>query len=846
MNDSRRDFLKKAALLAGGTGLWATLPPSLQKAVAITPDPGTTFHDAEHVVLLMQENRSFDHCFGTMRGVRGFNDPRAITLPNGHKVWFQKDRGGNIFPPFRLNIKDTRATWMGGVPHSWEDQVDAFNQGRNDGWLEAKRPGNEAFKHIPLTMGYYQREDIPFYHAFADAFTVCDQHFCASLTGTTTNRNYFWTGKTHGKKGEKPKVRNGEMGYNNEVNWNTFPEILEKEGISWKVYQNELSISTELEGEDKSLLANFTNNNLEWFKQYGVRFSPGHYRFLQKREKEIPEEIGLLEVRLKNSGENKPEIQEELDKKRQEWEGVKEGLGKWNPEKFKQLSQLEQKLHQKGLLTNVAYDDYHQTETLKYQDNGEDREVKVPKGDILYEFRKDAENGTLPTVSWLVAPQRFSDHPSAPWYGAWYISEVLDILTKDPELWKKTIFILNYDENDGYFDHIPPFVPPHPHDPRSGKVSSGLSTEGEFVTLDEEMQAGFAPERSREAPVGLGFRVPLIVASPWSRGGWVNSQVCDITSTIKFLEVFLSKKTGKKIFESNISTWRREISGDLTSIFRPFNGEEITLPEFLDRDRFVKSIYNARFKGLPDNFRNLNEGEAREGSEDPWGAGFVPTQERGIKPSSALFYELYADGGLSQEKGVFKLNFQASDKRFGKKAWGVPFQVFAPGKYLDSKTNQYEPVKVWSFAVKAGDKLEFEWPLAKFENDLYHLQAHGPNGFFREFRGDEDDPQISVSCHYLEEDKKRGLGKVALKIRNSDTQRPVQITVSDNAYKNPVQKKTLVSSGEWEVLVETAHSHGWYDFSLQLEGSPTFLRRFAGRVEFGKPSQSDPFMGGVV
>src|SRR5690606_14191756 len=99
MSDSRREFLKKAALLAGGTGIWTTLPIAVKKAFAINPDPGTTFYDAEHVVMLMQENRSFDHCFGTLQGVRGFNDPRAITIPNGNKVWFQSDKAGNIFPP---------------------------------------------------------------------------------------------------------------------------------------------------------------------------------------------------------------------------------------------------------------------------------------------------------------------------------------------------------------------------------------------------------------------------------------------------------------------------------------------------------------------------------------------------------------------------------------------------------------------------------------------------------------------------------------------------------------------------------------------------------------------------
>ena len=185
MNDyskGRRDFIRKAALLAGGAGAWSVLPISIEKALAISPDKGTTFHDAEHVVMLMQENRSFDHCFGSLKGVRGFNDPLAISLPDKNPVWFQPDKSGNRFVPFRLDIQDTKATWMGGVPHSWTDQVDARNEGKYDGWIDAKRPGNKDFKDIPLTMGYYTREDIPFYYALADAFTVCDQHFCAALT----------------------------------------------------------------------------------------------------------------------------------------------------------------------------------------------------------------------------------------------------------------------------------------------------------------------------------------------------------------------------------------------------------------------------------------------------------------------------------------------------------------------------------------------------------------------------------------------------------------------------------------------------------------------------------------
>jgi phospholipase C len=459
--------------MTGGAGLWATLPASIQKAMAINPEMGSSYLDAEHVVILMQENRSFDHCFGKLKGVRGFNDPRAIRLPNNNLVWMQADKDENTYAPFRFDIKKTKATWMRDIPHSWENQVDARNGGKYDGWIEAKRSGREEFKHVPMTMGFYDREDLPFYYSFADAFTICDQHFCSALTGTTTNRNYLWAGKTHGKPGDKPLVRNGEHTYGKEVDWNTFPDRLQDNGISWKVYQNEVSVGTLLEGEEEDWLANFTDNNLEWYNQFGVRFSQGHYEFLKHHEKELPKIIGELEKVLQSAEGNKSaEIESKLENHRHRLNFIQQTLKKYNPETFKNLSEREKELHQRAFATNTEDPNYHQTETLEYTENGEKRSTKIPKGDVLHGFRKDVETGQLPQVSWLVAPKNFSDHPSAPWYGAWYVSEALEILTKDPEVWKKTIFILNYDENDGYFDHVPPFVPPRPGDNTTGKMSN--------------------------------------------------------------------------------------------------------------------------------------------------------------------------------------------------------------------------------------------------------------------------------------------------------------------------------------------------------------------------------------
>jgi phospholipase C len=141
---------------------------------------------------------------------------------------------------------------------------------------------------------------------------------------------------------------------------------------------------------------------------------------------------------------------------------------------------------------------------------------------------------------------------------------------------KKTIFILTYDENDGYFDHVPPFVPPHPDKKDTGLVSKGIDTAIEYVA-DASQQTN--QRRIRKSPIGLGYRVPMVIASPWSRGGWVNSEVFDHTSSLRFLEKFLSKKFKKNIEETNISAWRRAVCGDLSSVFRPYNGEKLMKPE---------------------------------------------------------------------------------------------------------------------------------------------------------------------------------------------------------------------------------------------------------------------------
>jgi phospholipase C len=855
MSDSRREFLKKAALLAGATGFANVMPASIQKAMAINALDGSTYLDAEHIVILMQENRSFDHTYGTLQGVRGYNDPRAIDLPNKNKVWLQTNTEGETYAPFHLDIKNTKSTWMSSLPHSWANQVNARNDGKFDQWLNVKKNGNTEYSHMPLTMGFHNREDIPFYYALADAFTVCDQNFCSALTGTNSNRLFYWTGTIREEQHEQSlaHVWNEDMDYGS-LTWSTFPERLEKMGIAWKCYQNEVAIDTGFEGEEDPWLSNFQDNPLEFFGQYNIHLHPKHIEALEKRATQLPTAIAELQKKIDALPAGDAHI-DHLKHQLKDLENylvkVKKEKNAYKPGNFDALSEHEKSLHRKAFNTNVNDPDYRKLLTLKYDDEGVEREMMVPKGDVLHQFRDDVKNRKLPTVSWLTAPEHFSDHPSSAWYGAWYVSEVMDILTKDPEVWKKTIFILAYDENDGYFDHVPPFTAPHSAKPATGKVSKGMDTRVEFVTLEQEQaRKGFPEPFDRESSIGLGFRVPLVVASPWSKGGFVNSEVFDHTSTLQFLEHFLSKKTGKKVEEPNISDWRRTVCGDLSSVFRPSNSDNIAKPEFVKKDPFVESIHKAQFKKLPNDYKLLSKAEISAINRSPFSSPHMPQQEKGIRPSCALPYELYAGGKLNSDKTAFEIKFAANNKLFGEKAAGAAFNVYAPGSYLQIKGKGeavFEPVRTWAYGITAGDSLVDSWPLQEFEDKNYHLRVYGPNGFFREFKGNAQDPALHIDFDY-----QRGLtssnkltGNVEVVLRNSSG-RQQTVEIIDHAYKANNFKKLLPASGKSTVNLNLGKSHNWYDFSIKVSGHNAFEQRYAGRVETGKAGYSDPFMGRVI
>jgi phospholipase C len=819
---TRREFFKRGAAAAG------MLLAAVERASAIDPDPGSSYLDAEHVVILMQENRSFDHCFGTLRGVRGFNDPRAVALPDSNPVWLQTNRAGETYAPFRLNIRDTKATWLGSLPHSWNDQIGARHHGNHDRWLDEKVSGNRECAGMPLTMGYYDRDDLPFYYALADAFTVCDQHFCSSLTGTTPNRLYLWSGTVRENAGCAPCVRNSEVDYGVWARWKTFPERLEDAGVSWRVYQNELSIPTGLNGDQDAWLANFTDNPLEFFDQYCVTLAKLHRQEMERLAAVLP---GQIEELTKTAGSD-PHLQKELAEKRDLLRAAQEERAKWTPKAVAAVTAQSRSIHQKAFTTNTGDPHYRELETLRYNDGGTEREMLVPKGDVLHRFRADVEGGKLPAVSWLVAPENFSDHPGAPWYGAWYVAEALNILTRNPDVWKKTIFVLTYDENDGYFDHVPPFVAPDPENAETGKTSPGLGAELEYLSYKQDASRPTV-DRPCAGPIGLGFRVPLVVASPWSRGGYVCSQVFDHTSVLQLLENVVSRRAGKAVRETNISGWRRAVCGDLSTVFRPFEDKGRTALPFPATNEFLEGIHKAQFKRAPSDYRRLSADDIGKFRKDRFAVEWMPEQEKGVRPSAALPYELYVEGAVSADGKRFELVCEARNERFGKRAAGAPFHVYTPGMY-----RRRADLRTRCYTVAAGGRVADAWELEGFEGGRYDLHVLGPNGFYRAFAGAANDPKIAVECAYSG-------GDIEVRVTNHDVSGTLQVAVQDNCYGGGQRTIRAEAGKKASAVLALGRSLRWYDFSVTVEGTPDFLRRYAGRVENGEHGFSDPAMGRV-
>jgi phospholipase C len=753
MTTSRRNFLRNTATTGIAAATLAAFPPSIRRALAIPANNKTgTINDVEHIVILMQENRSFDHYFGTMRGVRGFGDRFTIPLLGDLNAWQQSDANGKPVLPYHLDQSKGNAQRVSGTPHSWSNAQAAWDGGRMNQWPRYK---------TTASMGYYEEAELPFQYALANAFTVCDSYHCGMHTGTNSNRLFLWTG-TNGPSGQTSSGLAGVSSIDNTwenlrepwdpvdnpgvdstkfgCNWKTYPERLQEAKISWIVYQN--------------LPDNYTDNPLHGFQQY----------------------------RVANKASGKNDMRYDGDA---------------SPPAGVTVPAYDAASDDAG---NPLYKGVANT---------------MPDGGFLGTFKQDVLNGKLPQVSWIVAPQTYSEHPgpSSPVQGGWYIQEVLNALTASPDVWSKTVFIVNFDENDGYFDHVPsPSAPSliNPSDPTSAAAGKTTLSDAD-VAFERHTYplVGSATPPTDGRVYGPGPRVPMYVISPWSRGGWVNSQVFDHTSVLRFLEVRFGVK------EPNISPFRRAVCGDLTSAFNFATPNAEVLP----------TLAGTRTKADADKLRADQEALAQI---VPPTDTRLPKQATGTRPSRALPYELHTSARADTTRGTVQLLFSNTGRQ------AAVFHVYDK-LHLDRLPRRY--------MVEAGKALDDTWNAAT-DNGSYDLWVLGPNGFHRHFKGDlnmlraGDAPMPEVRvCYDITN------GNVYLSMTNT----------GKNAAKFSIRAKAYREDGPWVSTVaggataeqhwELAGSGRWYDFEVTCDADVNYYRRFAGRVETGQPSVSDPAMG---
>ena len=721
---NRRDFLLNSTKALFGTAALTSFPMSIQKALAIDAKVETgTIKDVKHVVILTQENRSFDNYFGTLKGVRGFGDRFTIPLTQGRKVWEQYDANKNKVYPYHLDSSRGNAQRVSGTPHSWTDGQFAWDHGRMGNWVQYKQP---------QSMGYYKQQEVDFQFALANAFTLCDAYHCAMHTGTNSNRMFIWTG-TNGPTGanvasvvnDLDDIGPSTVGYD----WTTYPERLQQAGVTWKVYQN--------------MPDNFTDNPLAGFKQY-------------RRANE-------LSGKPVNNNSDCPAYDPAIDATQPLYKGIANTM---------------------------------------------------PDGGFLGTFKEDIAKGQLPQVSWLVAPATYSEHPgpSSPVQGAWYIQEVLNALTERPELWSQTVFLINFDENDGFFDHVP--SPSAPSIDVSGEVCGKSTLTKEQMSYEYATHAKASagqpnftdPKVSNGVGVyGPGIRVPMYIISPWSRGGWVNSQVFDHSSVIRFLEQCFG------VQEPNISPYRRAVCGDLTSAFN------FKTPNLLPLD----NLSGKKSKSEADAIRKAQEGMAQV--IRPLSQSY-PVQEIGVRLSRALPYILHTSAKVDAAKKTVKLMFSNTGTH------AAVFHVYDKLN-LDAIPRRY--------MVEAGKQLDDVW---KTKDNQYDLWVLGPNGFHRSFTGNvaqvsqfEALPEIRVCMEECDP-------KLFLKVRNDGTQ-TAKLIVKANAYLPNKTWQIETTTAEKELSWDMSEFGGWYDFTVTIQNEPSFSRRFAGRIETNEDSFSDPYMG---
>ena len=442
-----------AALGLAALGGPATSGAETVRRAASVKAAGNDPSAIKHVVFLMQENRSFDHYFGTMGGVTGYDDT------DNRSAFTQDWPGGSqsTLLPFRMNTKKQLAECTYDLSHSWPAEHSSWNGGAMDRFVSTHTSAQYEGDLGINTMGYYTQADLPFYYDLAKKFTICDAYHCSVLGPTHPNRLMQISGTIDpgGVAGGPILVTNSSSSVQGTCSWRTMPEVLQDAGITWKAYN-----------------------------PYGALYRPGSPAFINKNV------LLYFEQYLEDTGS--PLYQNAFDNY--------------------------------GPLVSGGLTDAGGTNTLA----------------------ADVANNTLPQVSWIMSPDEYDEHPpSPPALGEWYSQQVLNTLLSNPDVWASTVLFIMYDENDGFFDHVPPPTPPP-------------GTPGEYLTVDPlPASAG-----GDAGPIGLGVRVPMLVVSPFSTGGNVCSDVFDHTSQLQFLETLFG------VTAPNISAWRRAATCDLTTAFR--------------------------------------------------------------------------------------------------------------------------------------------------------------------------------------------------------------------------------------------------------------------------------------
>jgi len=400
----------------------------------------------------------------------------------------------------------------------------------------------------------------------------------------------------------------------------------------------------------------------------------------------------------------------------------------------------------------------------------------------------------------VLPPMLWSEHPapSSPPQGAEFTTRVLEALTANPEVWSKTAFFLSFDENDGLFDHVPPPAPPSYNMDGTLAGKSTLELRGEYFSDPERKYLHPDDQASGSVrPWGLGPRVPLYVISPWSRGGWVSSQVFDHTSVGQFLE----KRFG--ITVPAISPWHRAVCGDLTSAFdfvTPNNEPFPQMPPVGDSAAVI-AVATRLPKPTP----------------PPKPEKFF--QERGMRRSRALPYELHVHASSEPRSEKLILTFRNTGQA------GTVFHVY-DRLHLERIPRRY--------TVEAGKSLVDEWGLGA-DGGRYDLWVYGPNGFVREFCGTLARDHASLPDIELEYD----VSNIATHfVAKNGGPREVMLTLRANAYRDDGPWELPIPAGGHAVHLSTLiASHHWYDFTVTSEH---FEHRFAGRLETGAPGYSDP------